>query len=58
MNREGMYLWNTMRFLAYKVKVSKKDLDENFNEITEQLYAEFFIMIYDDLKQKYKELKK
>jgi hypothetical protein len=58
MNKEDQYLWSTMRMLTDKVAISKKDLNENYDEILQQLYAEFFIMIYDDIKQKYKELKK
>ena len=50
MNKQDKYLWDTIKALTTKLRVSKKDLNENFDEIVQQLFAEFFIMIYDRLK--------
>jgi hypothetical protein len=50
MNKQDKYLWDTIRLLACRIRISKRDLDENFDEIVQQLFAEFFIMIYDELR--------
>jgi len=46
MNKQDKYLWDTMKLLITKLKITRKDLNENYEEILQQLYADFFIEIY------------
>ena len=43
MNKEDKYLWDTAKLVAYNLNISTSDLVNNFDEIVQQLYGEFFI---------------